>query len=88
MLSKMEYVNFAVGVQLGIEKKRADDWTLVMGRDLKYDYYTIQLFLVSVERILKEGNPSFKFTWTDEFAGDALQLSIMDLIGAINAHTK
>lgn len=80
-------VEDAVLRQLKIEAKPAQDLTFKMGKDLGYDYYTVQLFLVSVERLIAHGTPSYKFSWKDEFAMDALRFSIEDLVGAINDRT-
>lgn len=85
MATKMECVSLAVGAQLGAEGKRAEDWTSVFGSDLKYDIFTIQLYLVRVEQRLIEGEPRYKFTWDDALAAKALERSIMDLIGDISA---
>jgi hypothetical protein len=87
MDEKLQRVGAVVIHQLGIEKKPADNLNATMGRDLQYDFFTMQLFLVQVERNLFTGQPSYKFTWRDEFAADALRFSIADLIGAINERT-
>jgi hypothetical protein len=88
MDEKLQQVDDVVILQLKIEGKPVDNRSKTMGRDLKYDYFTIQLFLVEVERKLAHGHPSYKFTWRDEFASDALRFSIADLIGAIDERTK
>jgi hypothetical protein len=80
-------VKEAVYKQLKIEGKPAGDEGAKLGADLEYDYYTMQLFLVAVERLLAHGTPSCKFSWRDDFAMDALRFSIHDLIGAIDDRT-
>jgi hypothetical protein len=87
-IEKIKYVSLAVGAQLQAEGKPVNDWNLKMGDDLKYDIYTIRLFLVSVEATLSRGYPSYDFDWDIGFAKACLGMSIMQLIGAINAQTN
>jgi len=87
MASKLDQIHLTVGAQLRIESKPVNDTTRVIGRDLQYDFYTVQLFLVAIERTLFEGNPSHKFTWDDDFAAATLKMTISELIGAIDART-
>lgn len=80
-------VEEAVYKQLKSEGKPVDNEKDKLGADLLFDYYTMQLLLVAIERTLAHGMPTAKFSWRDDFAMDALRFSILDLIGAIDDRT-
>ena len=64
-----------------------NDVTKVMGTDYHYQPNTMFGFLVAVQGHLRHGTPSHEFQFDMAFAGQALQMTVFALMGAINDAT-
>ena len=60
----------------------------VMGDDYHYDVNTISNFLVAVRWHLAYGSPRYYFEFDRNFAEDALDLTVAELTGSVNANTS
>jgi hypothetical protein len=73
--------------QLKQDRKPTDNLNRAMGADLKYDGDGIGSFLSLVRQRLADSTPPYKFQFDSEFADNALEKSVIDLIAAVGAKT-
>ena len=77
-----------VAQQLEQDGRRPFDLNRGMGSDYRYDYTSMGNFLFAVAQRLKQGDPSYAFTYDAAFQRKAVSKKLGELLGDIDARTK
>jgi hypothetical protein len=88
-MSKSIAVAAAVSTQLNVEGHwPPNNMSKIMGKDYHYIQNNMRLFLVNVQDILKNDDPSFNFQFDDAFTTAALGMAVVALVAAIDGNTN
>jgi hypothetical protein len=78
----------AVAYQLNLEGRwPPNDITKVMSTDYRYDQFTIRNFLKAVQVHLRQGTPSYSFSFDSAFVVKSLQYTVGALMNGIASRT-